>query len=82
MAGKTPQGLSLAWILQYRKRRHAADVAATVAALPAKNWPWQPWYTYVKSYLFKAGIKNSTYSVPDEWATMKCDIVHIFYNKH
>ena len=23
-----------------------------------------------------------SYSVPDEWATTKCDIVHIFYNKY
>ena len=35
-----PQGLGIAWILQNRKRRHAADVAATVAALPAKKLPW------------------------------------------
>ena len=39
-----PQGLGLAWILQNRKWRqqclHAADLATTVAALPAKNWPW------------------------------------------
>ena len=40
-AGKTPQGL--AWILKNRKLRHAADVAATVVALPAKNWSWRPW---------------------------------------
>ena len=35
----------LAWILQSRRRqrRHGADVAPTVAALPAKNWPWRPW---------------------------------------
>ena len=41
-----PQGLGLALILQNRNRRrqwwHADDVAATVAALPAKNWPWWP----------------------------------------
>ena len=30
-----PEGLGLVWILQNRKRRHAADVAATVKALPA-----------------------------------------------
>ena len=40
-----PQGLGLPWILQNRKwrRQHAADVAATVAALPTKKWPWWPW---------------------------------------
>ena len=32
-------------------------------------------------YLLKAGIKNLIYSVPDEWATTKCYIVH-FRNKH
>jgi hypothetical protein len=39
-----PQGLGLAWISQNRKRqrRHKADVVTTVAALPAKNWPWRP----------------------------------------
>ena len=41
-----PQGLGLTWILQNRKcrwqRQHAADVANTVAALPAKHWPWRP----------------------------------------
>ena len=39
-----PQGLSLAWILQNKKRqpRHPADVATTVAALPVKNWQWRP----------------------------------------
>ena len=41
-----PQGLGLTWILQNRKWRwkwtHAADVATTVAALSAKNWPWRP----------------------------------------
>jgi hypothetical protein len=35
-----PQGLGLAWLVQNIKQRwHVADVAATVAALPAKNWP-------------------------------------------
>ena len=29
-----PQGLGLAWILQNR-------MAATVAVLPAKKWPWR-----------------------------------------
>ena len=46
-SGKTYQGChgwqGLAWILLNRKwqqqRQHAADVADTVAALPAKNWP-------------------------------------------
>ena len=42
-----PQGLGLVWILQNRKRWrqqwHVADMAATVKALPAKNWPWRPW---------------------------------------
>jgi len=34
--GQGPQG-RLAWILQNKERRHAADVAA----LPAKKWPWR-----------------------------------------
>lgn len=42
------QGLDLAWILQNRKGRrqrlNAADLAALVVALSAKNWLWQPWY--------------------------------------
>ena len=43
---KPPQYRGLAWILQKRMWRrqwqHAADVAATVAALPTKNPPWRP----------------------------------------
>ena len=38
-AGKAPQGLGLAWILQNIKQQHTADVDTTVAALPTKNWP-------------------------------------------
>ena len=42
-----PQGLGLARILQNRKRRRqAADVAATVAALPGKKWQWRPCGAY------------------------------------
>ena len=41
---RIPQQGRLAWILQNRmwQLRHPADMATTVAALPAKNWPWQP----------------------------------------
>ena len=57
-----PQGLGLAWILQNRKWRrqrwHAADVAATVAALPGKNWPWRPCTGKVNRILFTVK-KNS-----------------------
>ena len=34
-----------------------------------------------KQQILKAGIKNLIYSVPDEWATRKCDICSTyFYN--
>ena len=51
-----PQGLDLAWILQKQKRRqqqHAADVASTVSALPAKNWRWRPCWVFLWLKLYK-----------------------------
>ena len=51
------QGLGLPRILQTRKL-HAGDVAATVAALPGKNWPWRPCTGKVNRILFTVK-KNS-----------------------
>ena len=69
-----PQGLGLAWILHDRKRRHprqAADLATNVVALPAKKWPWRPWFNNrAESFLEKSNKseiavlqKNNIFSV-------------------
>ena len=60
MAGKAPQVLGLAWILQNRKQRqqqrHATHVAATVGALPTKKWPWWPWTALVILHLLRLAV--------------------------
>ena len=55
------QDLGLAWILQNRRwqRRHTTDVANTVAALPAKNWPWRPWSMLLCLLYFLQGYDKS-----------------------
>ena len=55
------QGLVLAYILRIRKRRgqqrYTSEVAATMAALPAKNLPWRPCHT-IRKYK-KMGVQNT-----------------------